>query len=414
MVHQSPESSAEYVELMSRWGEHFTCIAPDTPGFGYSDPLSGSPEIGDFADALSEFVGAMGLQGCLAYGFHSGGIILVTTLKRHPELFSALAIGGYAIWTEEEMRIFGESYLPPFQPSAYGEHLTWLWNRILEQTWFFPWFDVRDEARLPNPKGDPAHVQKTVMTMLDSGDAYRAGYGAVLRAPRDIPPPDEATAPVFISAYRADPLYAHIDRLGELPRSWQARKVETPEDQEAASLAFLQEHASDGTCGALPEDANEGWVEANGALVHWRGEQGADRLVLHAPADEMPAEIDAGTLAIDVPGHGLSEPADDIRAAIEAAAEALGAERILWPSPPEGDPDRLYPDLTPRRFGEHLQTAWQVSRAEGMFRPWYDVQRDRAIAVDPARLEVSELARRSRARIRAGAAARAYHLLLQD
>ena len=40
MVHQSPRSSAEYQELMQQWGAHFTCIAPDTPGFGQSQPLA--------------------------------------------------------------------------------------------------------------------------------------------------------------------------------------------------------------------------------------------------------------------------------------------------------------------------------------------------------------------------------------
>ncbi|MFN6934100.1 MAG: alpha/beta fold hydrolase, partial [Tsuneonella sp.] len=108
MVHQSPRSSAEYERLMREWSAHFTCVAPDTPGFGQSDPLPGVPEIDDFADALDEFLVALGVASCAAYGFHSGGIILVTALKRHPGRFSALAIGGYAIWTGEEMRIFGD------------------------------------------------------------------------------------------------------------------------------------------------------------------------------------------------------------------------------------------------------------------------------------------------------------------
>ena len=33
-AHQSPRSSAEYERLMLQWSAHFTCIAPDTPGFG--------------------------------------------------------------------------------------------------------------------------------------------------------------------------------------------------------------------------------------------------------------------------------------------------------------------------------------------------------------------------------------------
>src|SRR5690606_14285730 len=54
MVHQSPRSSAEYEPLMTKWAQHFTCIAPDTPGFGQSDPLPGDPDINDFSTALME------------------------------------------------------------------------------------------------------------------------------------------------------------------------------------------------------------------------------------------------------------------------------------------------------------------------------------------------------------------------
>ena len=61
MVHQSPRSSAEYEALMRDWAGHFTCIAPDTPGFGQSDPLAkADPDINDYADAIVEFVGALG------------------------------------------------------------------------------------------------------------------------------------------------------------------------------------------------------------------------------------------------------------------------------------------------------------------------------------------------------------------
>ncbi|MFN7718443.1 MAG: alpha/beta hydrolase, partial [Sphingomonadaceae bacterium] len=101
-------------------------------------------------------------------------------MKRHPEMFTGLAVGGYAIWTPEEMAVFGDAYLPPFLPSRYGEHLTWLSNRILEQSWFFPWFDVRPEARLSVAHDDPARIHAVVMEMLDAGDSYRRGDGGGL------------------------------------------------------------------------------------------------------------------------------------------------------------------------------------------------------------------------------------------
>ena len=61
---------------------------------------------------MCEFLDCLGVGKCAAYGFHSGGIILVTALKRQPERFLGIAVGGYAIWTPEEMALFGESYLP--------------------------------------------------------------------------------------------------------------------------------------------------------------------------------------------------------------------------------------------------------------------------------------------------------------
>jgi hypothetical protein len=412
MVHQSPRSSAEYEALMQAWGAHFTCIAPDTPGFGQSDALPGEPEIADFAAALIETMDALGLGACPAYGFHSGGIILVTALRHAPTRFTCLAIGGYAIWTAEEMRIFGAQYLPEFRPSPYGEHLTWLWNRMLEQSWFFPWFDTRDAARLSVAHADLPRVQQAVMEMLDAGDAYRAGYGAVLRAPRDIPAPDANTPPVLITAYAGDPLQAHIDRLGAMPASWQAVKVATPADHHAASLAFLKQHGGAPSAPPLAEDAQEGWIAAQGTLIHWRGTQGAARLVLHGPAGEL-AEPGADEIAIDVPGHGLSGEADDMLGVIAAAKEALGAGDIIWPALPQGDPALLYPDLTPDRFGGHLMKAWSAARAEAIFAPWYAASAAAAIPLVAGALDPEAIARRARARLRAGSAARQWHDILQ-
>jgi pimeloyl-ACP methyl ester carboxylesterase len=413
MVHQSPRSSSEYAELMREWAANFTCIAPDTPGFGQSDPLPGEPEIDDFADAILEFAEALGIGPCAAYGFHSGGIILVTAIKRRPDAFRCLAVGGYAIWTPEEMRIFGESYLPEFVPQPYGEHLAWIWNRILEQSWVFPWFDMREEARLPIAHADVAQVAQTVSEMLDAGDDYRAGYGAVLRAPRDIPAADADVPPCLISAYDGDPLQAHIDRLGEMPESWSAKKVATPKEHQDLSLAFLKEHGGEDPCGDLPEDANEGWLALEGGLIHWKGTRGGRHLVLHPPAREL-EEPGEGELAIDLPGHGQSDDFDDIEGTLREVMAHLDLAEMRLPAPPPGDPERLYPDMTPDRFGLYLQRAWQVARAEAFFAPWYEANAAHAIPLTPEAIETQAVHARALARIRAGEAARRWHDTLTE
>lgn len=419
MAHQSPRSSAEYETLMRGWGQHFTCIAPDTPGFGQSDALAPKPDgvdpdIGDYADALVDFIRALGIARTAAYGFHSGGIILVTALKRHPDLFSGLAIGGYALWTPEEMAVFGDRYLPPFLPSAYGEHLTWLWNRILEQSWFFPWFDVRGEARLSVAHDDPVRVHAVVLEMLDSGDAYRLGYGAVLRAPRDIPALGAQTCPVLISAYDGDPLQAHIDRLSDLPEGWSARKVATPKEHQDASLEFLRSHAGP-PLDSVPEDASAGFllVRTQGfdGLIHWQGDAANGRLALHAPGREG-GLIEGGDIRIDLPGHGLSSPWPAAaptdwpawQAVVQEVSAKFGLNGIDYEPLPPGDPELLYPGLMPDRFGAHLVKAWGIVRAQHLFAPWYQASAGNALPFDPGVLAPETLAVEHRALIRATAA----------
>lgn len=396
MVHQSPRSSAEYERLMRSWAPFFTCIAPDTPGFGQSDALpDAEPDIGDFADAIAAFVTAAGIAGCAAYGFHSGGMILLSALRRHPQLFSALAVGGYAVWSDAERALFADRYLPPLVWQPYGEHLVWLWNRMLEQSWFFPWFDVRSETRLPVAHADVARVHASVMDMLDAGDAYRAGYGAVLRAHSDIPPADAVAAPVFISAYDGDPLQGHIDRLGAMPAGWEARKVATPAEHEAASLDFLQRHAT-GAEPAIAEDGTAGFRHVAAGrfdgLIHFEGE------------------------AIDPPGHGLSDDwperaPEDMNAwqAVFDAFEDITGRIVRLPILPKGDPERLYPDLTPDRFGAHLTRAWSIARARALFDPWYEVNAANALPFDARRMAPERLAADTLDLLR-GRAAKSLHL----
>ncbi|MBY0520558.1 MAG: hypothetical protein K2P79_09055, partial [Sphingomonas sp.] len=85
-------------------------------------------------------------------------------------------------------------------------------------------------------------------------------------------------------------------------------------------------------------------------------------------------------VAIDVPGHGLSDdwigaaPTDWAawHAVMNKVGDALGTTGMIRPALPIGDPDRLFPDLFPDRFGGYLTRAWAIVRARAMFDPWYE------------------------------------------
>lgn len=435
LVHQSPRSSEEYLPLIDRWSRHFTCIAPDTRGFGQSDPLPMErPDCADYARATLAFLDAIGLQQTAAYGFHSGAIILVTAAKLAPERFTGLACGGYAVWTEAEKAEFGAHYTPPFHPSAQGEHLAWLWGRLLEQGWFFPWYRTEPGARLPAPHADPARIHPAVMDCLSAGNSFATGYAAVLQANRDVPEPGQPTPPVLIAAYDGDPLKAHLARLGSLPPNWRAEGVATPADLGAAALAFLVQHPAP-PAPPPAEAADAGFVRVGShafdGMVHWCGR--GDTLWLHAPGGSVDAAPD-GMLAIDLPGHGLSDPwvgVDGLAAwadAVVAAVASIGAapaavagdgwsallarvvaERlgVMWretPLPPGDAADwRAHglPDLEPDADGLYLIRAWRCVRATTCFQPWFRPAPDTAVDFDPADLAPARLAVRHLALLRA-------------
>ena len=428
LIHQSPRSSAEYLALIAEWATDFTCLAPDTPGFGESAPFANpAPHVDDYADAVIAFMDALGLEQAGAYGTHSGAITLVTAAKRSPHRFTAIAANGYAVWTDAERRDFGANYTPPYAPSAYGEHLQWLWHRIREQSWFFPWYAADDAHRLSVAHDNSATNHAIVMDVL-AASSYAAGYAAMLQAPRDLPEPGAPTPPVIGLGRTGDPLQAHIDRLGTLPPTWDARKLTTEAEVEAASRDWLQTYAVPAMpMPRAPDD--EGFIGVPGfGQLHWLGNRAAGSLVLHAPGSAAELVAAPGVLAIDLPGHGLSDGfatppaslgtyAEVIAAGIEglatapitrvtgegasAAIAAQVADRLAVAAEPAFAIPFAWPDLTPDTAGSHLARAWAMARAEACFTRWDAPAAANARPLTPGALDPLRLHRRVLAALRA-------------
>ena len=430
LIHQSPRSGAEHETLMRAWAPDFTCLAPDSPGFGESAPLPmANPHVNDFADAVLAFMDALGLPQAGAYGVHSGAITLITAARRAAHRFTAIAADGYAVWTDAERADFGAFYTPAFVPLPYGEHLTWLWHRIREQSWFFPWYAADPAHRLAGAHDDAARNHAAVMEVLAAGSSYASGYAAMLQAPRDLPEAGTATPPVLITGRNGDPLQAHIDRLGPLPPGWEARKLATSADVEAAAHEWLLRH----TIPAMPMPRapdDQGYVNVSGfGQLHWLGDRASGALHLHAPGSAAEMVAHAGVLALDLPGHGLSDGFAEAPTSLDAIVDVLArgldslltadlasvtgdgasaaiaarlAQRLGLPAPaPASASPPDWPDLTPRYCGSHLTRVWIMARAEIAFAPWNVACAANARAFDPAELDPQRLHRRALAALRA-------------
>ena len=229
-LHQSPLSSRDMLATLARWHPHFTCIAPDTPGFGLSDPL-GVPraEMTDFADAVVEFMDALGIARAAVYGFHTGAMITLALAAHHPKRISCAVANGVVLLTEQERADMVEHYLPPLLPVWDGSHLAWLWARLREQTLFFPWYRAAAAARLGGGVPPPTTLQGALLDFMRSGDHYRVGYRAAftLRSDEAL---RRAAAPVLATAASTDVLSKQLPRIRNAADCVTVQAGGTPEE----------------------------------------------------------------------------------------------------------------------------------------------------------------------------------------
>lgn len=89
-LHATAYSSRTFETLMQEIGEQRHVIAMDTPGYGGSDPLPGTPDIAAYADAL-----AAALEPAFdILGYHTGVAIGIEMAIRHPDQVRSLVLIG--------------------------------------------------------------------------------------------------------------------------------------------------------------------------------------------------------------------------------------------------------------------------------------------------------------------------------
>lgn len=95
LLHGFPSSSRMYEPLFARLSGHYHLVAPDYPGFGYSD----APDAKDFSytfDHLSEvvqhFTEALGLQHYVLFVQDYGGPVGMRLAVNHPERVDAIIV----------------------------------------------------------------------------------------------------------------------------------------------------------------------------------------------------------------------------------------------------------------------------------------------------------------------------------
>ena len=440
MLHASPMSSAALLPFIRVAAEFNTVIAPDTPGYGWSEPLPAhSGDLSAYVDALHTFAGRLGLGSFGLYGTATGAQIAIEYAKAYAGQVDYLILDNAAHFTDAERDDIVAGYFPDLTPDGSGSHLTRIWSVARDQCVFFPWHQTTPEARLPSGGVNMDVVQQMAMEFLQAGADYARAYRAAF-ANEKMERVRAVTVPVTIMRWQGSILKPYSDRFDsvEWPDNFTMLHCGPGREQRVQAFRSLfaerQVQARAGACSISPANdtvaTGKGFIDLEAGQCHYlcAGErQQPPLLALHdlgASHRSLSARVASPgeqhhVVAPDLPGHGLScQPRAD-KQVIEATVDTLvelvetlgwrsfrilaerdsaalavelagrleqSAEGLTLINPlnyhalaTEWEPEKICPDVMPDAAGAHFLKTWHWLRDRQLFWPWYAADADHAL-----------------------------------
>jgi pimeloyl-ACP methyl ester carboxylesterase len=185
MLHASPGSSRQLVDLASLLAVDRRVLAPDTAGNGDSDPLDmPTPAIADLAGhalaALDKLIdGPFDL-----YGSHTGASIAMEIALAAPTRVRRLVIDGMGLYAADEQSDVLRQYAREIVPDLEGTHLLKVWHFCRDQYLFWPYYNRTEAGRLPNGLPDAETFHDFVVEVMKAMRTYHRSYRAAFRHPK--------------------------------------------------------------------------------------------------------------------------------------------------------------------------------------------------------------------------------------
>jgi len=179
LLHPSPLSSRFMQPLVELFEGMAEVLAPDTPGYGASDPLPRpGNDLSVYADWLKRFMAAQGIGSAGIYGSATGAQIAVQFARSFPESTDFLVLDNAVHFPDADRQRIMKDYFPDLSPRPDGSHLQVAWNMASRLYHYFPWFDQGDESRVSDQQPPPERVHATVLDYLLAGQDYDRAYRA--------------------------------------------------------------------------------------------------------------------------------------------------------------------------------------------------------------------------------------------
>jgi pimeloyl-ACP methyl ester carboxylesterase len=131
LLHQTPRSWKEYIEVLPLLGRRRRTIAIDTVGFGDSSPLPcGSDSIERWAEVDLEVLEALGIEHAHLVGHHTGAVVAAEIAVRVPERARSVVLSSSPFDDEQTRAAHLERgpIVDNVRPQKDGSHVLELWR----------------------------------------------------------------------------------------------------------------------------------------------------------------------------------------------------------------------------------------------------------------------------------------------
>lgn len=215
LLHPSPMSSGFMQPLIDNLCDLADVIAPDTPGYGNSDPLPNpSDDLSAYVQWLGDFIQTLGFDRVGLYGSATGAQIAIEFANTYPEKLHYLLLDNAAHFNAAERQEILRDYLPDLSPNADGSHLQQVWEIATALYQWFPWYQ-QDEAHRVGPATVPVElVHATALEYLRAGPDYGRAYRAAFMN-EDAARVQSITVPVRVIRWQGSILKTYSDRYDD-------------------------------------------------------------------------------------------------------------------------------------------------------------------------------------------------------
>jgi pimeloyl-ACP methyl ester carboxylesterase len=170
LLHQTPRSSTEFLDIIAPLAAHFRVVAMDTVGYGDSFVPEKPYKIEDYARSVASLMEGLGLKRASIVGHHTGAIIAIAFEILYPDRVDKLVLSGCPYFDDAKRELRKKSpIIPMAQAKSDGSHLIEIWNA---NSAFYP-------------PGMPEIMNRAMVDALKAGERARAGVMAIAEYPMD-------------------------------------------------------------------------------------------------------------------------------------------------------------------------------------------------------------------------------------